>query len=64
MLRERCRDAGDAVMHPLDNVDDAGDAVDGEPVDPAEIGSDDRRVLHHGQAILEHGKIDRTTSRT
>ena len=36
---EQSRDAGDLLMHRLDQVDHAGNAGDGQPVDAAKIGS-------------------------
>ena len=49
---KQSRDAGDVVMHRLDQVDDAGDAGDGQPVDPAKIGSVYPELLDHGQVIV------------
>jgi hypothetical protein len=47
-LGEYSPDAGDAVMHRLDQVDDASDSVDGQPVEPAKIGSTYPEVLDQG----------------
>ena len=46
------RDNCNLVMHRLDEVDDPGDGGDGQPVDPAKIGSSDTRHLDHGDVIV------------
>ncbi len=45
------RDTGNVVMHRLDQIDDAGDPRDGQPVDATKIGSDARDFRVHAQAI-------------
>ena len=40
------------VMHRLDQVDDSGDAGDGQLVDPAKIGSVYPALLDHGRIIV------------
>ena len=49
---DHSRDDRDRVMHRLDQVNDPGDAGDGQPVDAAKIGSAYAWLLDHGQIIV------------